>query len=45
LTKVLTDWKSRVRRAGKGQKANLLHSLTDAVRNAPGPTKFRREMR
>jgi DNA-binding transcriptional MerR regulator len=42
LRKVLTDWKPRVRRAGKGQKAHLLDSLTDVVKNSPGPTKFRR---
>jgi DNA-binding transcriptional MerR regulator len=45
LKKVLADWKSRVRRAGKGQKAHLLHSLTDAVKNVSGPTKFRRKSR
>src|ERR1700677_1041942 len=26
LKRVLTDWKSRVQRAGEGQKAHLLHS-------------------
>jgi DNA-binding transcriptional MerR regulator len=45
LEKVLTDWKSRVRRAGRGQKAHLLHSLTDGVKNIPGPTKLRRRKR
>jgi DNA-binding transcriptional MerR regulator len=45
LDRVLTDWKSRVQRAGKGQKAHLLHSLTDAVKNVPAPTKFRRKRR
>src|SRR5580700_3412304 len=45
LHRVLTDWKSRVRQAGRGQKAHLLHSLTDAVKNVPGPTKFRRKSR
>jgi DNA-binding transcriptional MerR regulator len=45
LKRVLTDWNSRVRRAGKGQQAHLLHSLTEAVRNVPGPTKFRRKRR
>lgn len=45
LEKVLTDWKSRVRRAGRGQKAHLLHSLTDAAKNVPSPTKFRRKIR
>jgi DNA-binding transcriptional MerR regulator len=44
LKRVLTDWKSRVQRAGKGQKANLLHSLTDALKNSPVP-KFRRKNR
>jgi DNA-binding transcriptional MerR regulator len=45
LKRVLTDWKSRVQRAGKGQKAHLLHSLTDAVKDVPGCTKFRRKRR
>jgi DNA-binding transcriptional MerR regulator len=45
LKRVLTDWKSRVQRAGKGQKAHLLHSLTDAVKDVPGRTKFRRKRR
>ena len=45
LEKVLTDWKSRVRRAGKGHKAHLLHSLTDALKSSPGPTRFRRRNR
>jgi DNA-binding transcriptional MerR regulator len=44
LKKVLTDWEGRVRRA-KGQKAHLLHSLTDVLKNHPGPTKFRRKNR
>jgi DNA-binding transcriptional MerR regulator len=43
LDRVLTDWKSRVQRAGRGQKAHLLHSLTDAVKDVPVPTKFRRK--
>jgi DNA-binding transcriptional MerR regulator len=43
LKRVLTDWKSRVQRAGQGQKAHLLHSLTDVLKNSPGPTKFRRK--
>lgn len=45
LENVLTAWKSRVRRAGKGQKAHLLHSLTDAVKNVPGRKHFRRKRR
>lgn len=45
LKRVLTDWKSRVQRAGKGQKAHLLHSLTDAVKDVPGRTTFRRKRR
>jgi MerR family transcriptional regulator, copper efflux regulator len=45
LERVLADWKSRVRRAGKGQKAHLLHSLTDGLKNIPGRTKFRRNNR
>jgi DNA-binding transcriptional MerR regulator len=43
LDRVLTDWKSRVRQAGKGQKAHLLHSLTDGLKNVPGRTNFRRK--
>lgn len=44
LQKVLEDWESRVERAGKGQKAHLLHSLTDVLKNSPGPSnKFRRK--
>jgi len=43
LKKVLTDWEVRVRRAGRGQKAHLLHSLTDTVKDVPGPAKFRRK--
>jgi DNA-binding transcriptional MerR regulator len=45
LKKVLADWKSRVQRAGKGQKAHLLHSLTDVLKNSTGPTRFRRKNR
>jgi len=45
LKKVLTDWEGRVRRAGKGQKAHLLHSLTDVLKNSPGRTNFRRKIR
>jgi DNA-binding transcriptional MerR regulator len=45
LERVLADWKSRVRQAGKGQKAHLLHSLTDGLKNIPGRTKFRRNNR
>jgi DNA-binding transcriptional MerR regulator len=42
LEKVLEDWNSRVQKAGKGQKAHLLHSLTDGLKNSPAPKKFRR---
>ena len=45
LKRVLTDWKSRVQGAGEEQKAHLLHSLTDVLKNSPGPTKFRRRKR
>lgn len=45
LKKVLTDWEVRVRRAGRGQKVHLLHSLTDALKNSPGHTNFRRKTR
>jgi DNA-binding transcriptional MerR regulator len=43
LDRVLTDWKSRVRQAGRGQKAHLLHSLTDGLENVPGRTNFGRK--
>ena len=42
LERVLTDWKSRVQRMGKGQKAHLLHSLTGGLKNIPDRTNFRR---
>jgi DNA-binding transcriptional MerR regulator len=45
LDRVLTDWKSRVRQAGKGQKAHLLQSLTDGLKNIPGRTNLRRRTR
>ena len=42
MKEVLKDWKGRVGQTDKGQKAHLLHSLTDAVKDVPRPTKFRR---
>jgi DNA-binding transcriptional MerR regulator len=43
LRNVLADWKQRVQKADCGQKAHLLQSLTDAMKNSPGvSTKFRR---
>jgi|SRR5579872_952855 len=45
LEKVLADWKDRVQGAGKGQKVQLLYSLTDAVNDVPGPARFRRRSR
>src|ERR1700730_2739398 len=39
LTKVLTEWDTRIKKAG-GQKAHLLQSLTDAVEKADTRTKF-----
>lgn len=42
LHKVLEDWKIRVGRAGRGEKAHLLQSLTDAVGDVPQATKFGR---
>jgi DNA-binding transcriptional MerR regulator len=45
LEKVLADWSSRVRRVGRGQKAHLLHSLTDVLKDSPGLTNFGRKMR
>lgn len=35
MEKVLKDWKIRVGRTGRGQKAHLLQSLTDAVKDVP----------
>jgi MerR family mercuric resistance operon transcriptional regulator len=43
LTKVLTDWSNLIRRVGNGQRAYLLHSLTDVLKNSPGPATFRRK--
>jgi DNA-binding transcriptional MerR regulator len=44
LQKVLSDWEQRTQRAGPGQKAHLLYSLGDAVKNAGAPTnQFRRK--
>lgn len=43
LEEVLEDWGDRIRRAGRGQKAHLLQSLTDAVKDVPKPTKFGRK--
>jgi DNA-binding transcriptional MerR regulator len=45
LKRVLTDWKNRIQRAGKGQTTHLLHSLTDVSKSSPGLTKFRRKNR
>lgn len=42
LEAVLTDWEQRMKRAGKGKKAHLLHALTDALKNSAAPNKFRR---
>jgi DNA-binding transcriptional MerR regulator len=42
IEKVLADWKIRVRHAGQGQKAHLLQSLTDAVKDVPHPKFGRR---
>jgi len=45
LVRVLEDWKGRVRSAGRGEKAHLLQSLTDAVKGVSRPTKFGRKQR
>ncbi len=43
LKKVISDWKHRMQRAGAGEKSNLLHSLTGAVKvSGQGKNKFRR---
>ena len=41
MKKVLADWESRIGRAG-GQKANLLQSLTNALKDSPKRTLRRR---
>jgi MerR family copper efflux transcriptional regulator len=33
VIKILADWESRMNKSGRGQKAHLLQSLTDAVKN------------
>jgi len=44
LTKVLSDWEQRIKRTGPGQKAYLLHSLTEALKDAGTPAHtFRRK--
>jgi len=43
LKQVLSDWEDRMRRAGPGQKSNLLHSITGAVNGSDSKTaRFRR---
>jgi hypothetical protein len=43
LRDVLADWEMRMRQAGPGKKAHLLHSLTDVLKNSPAmPNKLRR---
>jgi DNA-binding transcriptional MerR regulator len=34
LNSVVNEWKQRIRRAGKGKRAHLLHSLTDALQKS-----------
>jgi len=43
LNKVLSDWEQRIRRAGPGQKSNLLHSLTEALNSNAPTSHFRRK--
>jgi hypothetical protein len=44
LKKVLSDWEQRIKRTGPGQKAHLLHSLSEALKDAGTPAnKFRRK--
>ena len=45
LAKVLGDWEGRVQRAGRGQRAHLLQSLTDVVNDVPQFTSFGRKQR
>jgi len=42
LKQVLSDWERRMRRTRSGQPANLLHSLTGAVKGQRKATQFRR---
>lgn len=37
LKKVLSDWEHRIQRSGLGQKAHLLHSLSEALKNSDPP--------
>ena len=43
LKNVLSDWEQRIKRTGPGQKAHLLHSLSEALKDAGSPNKFRRK--
>jgi hypothetical protein len=44
LTEVLADWEQKMRKAGPGHKAHLLHSLTRAMNNSDEVTnRFRRK--
>lgn len=45
LKKVLTDWKKRIKNTGPGQKAHLLHSLTEALKDSAPANQFRRKSR
>ena len=36
LRKLLTDWQERMKHSGHGNRAHLLHSLSDEVRNSIG---------
>jgi len=42
LKQVLSDWERRMRRTRPGQRSNLLHSLTGAVKGTRKVTQFRR---
>jgi DNA-binding transcriptional MerR regulator len=46
LEKTLSDWKAKMRQAGPGQRAHLLHSLTTAIKSSGDVTnRFRRKNR
>jgi DNA-binding transcriptional MerR regulator len=46
LKKVLSDWEQQIQRTGPGQKAHLLHSLSELLENSDAPTnQFRRRAR
>jgi len=43
VIKILVDWQSRMNKSGRGQRAHLLQSLTDAVKDCRRPTLRRKQ--